>query len=107
MHAFKYLAVVAAALFQSAVASPTGTPTSFPGHYACPTLTTVTTSIPPVGRCGFLCVAPTSICKPGEPTQAPFPSTSTLLPHCTEEVRVIETCGCATCVPDGTVKTMA
>ncbi|KAI1631288.1 hypothetical protein F4809DRAFT_646563 [Biscogniauxia mediterranea] len=98
MQAFIYLAVVAAALFQGAVASPADTPTSFPGHKVCSSLTTVTTSVPPIGHCDFVCLKPSSTCKPGEPTQAPFSSFTTPLPSCTEQVRVVETCGCPTCV---------
>ncbi|KAI0597149.1 hypothetical protein F4775DRAFT_267619 [Biscogniauxia sp. FL1348] len=99
MQTFTYLAVgVAAALFQGAVASPASTPTSLPGHEVCSSITTVTTSIPPVGFCRPVCIVPVSTCKPGEPTQAPFPSTTVPLSSCTEQVRVRETCGCPTCV---------
>ncbi|KAI1495658.1 hypothetical protein F5X99DRAFT_414888 [Biscogniauxia marginata] len=104
-HALTYLAVAAAALLQGVVASPTTSPTSLPGHYVCTSITTVTTTVPPVGQCRIFCPEPTSICKPGEPTRS-YPSVTTPLPGCTEEVRIRETCGCATCaLPTGAVQT--
>ncbi|KAI1084760.1 hypothetical protein F5B20DRAFT_523073 [Whalleya microplaca] len=114
MQSFAYLVIAgAAALFQGAAAVPAGspatitspasTPTSFPGHYVCKTITTVTSTKPPIGKCLFVCPKLTSTCKPGEPTRSPLPTiTTTDLPGCTESVVVQGRCGCATCLPQPT-----
>ncbi|OTA54660.1 hypothetical protein K449DRAFT_195106 [Hypoxylon sp. EC38] len=102
MQSFAYLTIAVAALFQGAVAVPTSvttsTPTSFPGHYVCTSIATVTTTTSPLWHCDIVCPTPTSTCKPGEPTQS-FPSTTTTpLPGCTVSVIVSRPgCGCASC----------
>ncbi|OTA98957.1 hypothetical protein M426DRAFT_16922 [Hypoxylon sp. CI-4A] len=99
MQSLAYLAVAAAAFLQGAIAVPASEPTTLPGHYVCTSITTVTTTKPPIGHCDVVCLTPTSTCKPGEPTEAPFPSyTTTPLPGCTVSVVVNERCECPTCV---------
>ncbi|KAI2604915.1 uncharacterized protein GGS25DRAFT_403799 [Hypoxylon fragiforme] len=92
------LAIVA--VFQGALASPVSEPTTLPGHYVCTSLTTVTSTVLPVGICQRQeCVPPTKTCAPGEPVRSPFSTVTTTLPACTVEVLVEERCGCNTCVP--------
>ncbi|KAI1370694.1 hypothetical protein F4677DRAFT_437547 [Hypoxylon crocopeplum] len=95
------LAIAVAAVLQGVVASPAGQPTTLPGHYVCTSITTVTTTVPPVGHClRQVCLPPTRTCSFGEPSKQPLPTeTTTPLPGCTVSVLVHETCGCATCAP--------
>ncbi|KAI0006995.1 hypothetical protein F4779DRAFT_594154 [Xylariaceae sp. FL0662B] len=111
MQLFAYLAIAGAVLFQGVAAVPAttstittpapSTPTSFPGHYVCKSITTVTTTEYPHYQCKRqVCLKPTRTCNPGEPTQAPYPATTTTpLPGCTVSVTVDVTCGCPTCLP--------
>ncbi|XXH05838.1 hypothetical protein Hte_012276 [Hypoxylon texense] len=103
MPSFSQLAVAAIAVLQGALASPVSEPTTLPGHYVCTSLTTVTSTVAPVGICERqVCVQPTRTCSPGEPSRSPFSTVTTTLPACTVEVLVEERCGCATCTPTPT-----
>ncbi|KAI0883696.1 uncharacterized protein GGS22DRAFT_189663 [Annulohypoxylon maeteangense] len=95
------LTIAIAALLQGATAVPapeiTSSPTSLPGHYVCTSITTITTTQPPIFQCLPVCSTPSSVCSPGEPTAKPFPTiTTTPSPGCTASVVVVEG-GCDHC----------
>ncbi|KAK7964026.1 hypothetical protein PG988_011000 [Apiospora saccharicola] len=46
----------------------------------------------------YVCPQPTSTCRPGEPTQKPYPS-ETVTEDCTPTVVVHLMCGCPSCTP--------
>ncbi|KAI1454330.1 hypothetical protein F4805DRAFT_327404 [Annulohypoxylon moriforme] len=101
MQSFTFLTVAAAALLQGALAAPapevTSSPTSLPGHYVCTSLTTVTTTHTQPWHCDIVCTTPTSVCAPGQPTAAPWPTvTTTPLPGCTVSA-IVEEGGCGHC----------
>ncbi|KAI1090063.1 hypothetical protein F5B19DRAFT_348162 [Rostrohypoxylon terebratum] len=103
MQSFTFLTVAIAALFQGAVAVPapevTSSPTSLPGHYVCTSITTITTTHTPAFHCDIACLTPTSVCRPGEPSEKPYPRTTTTpLPGCTVSVIAERpVCECPTC----------
>ncbi|KAI0475181.1 hypothetical protein GGR56DRAFT_644901 [Xylariaceae sp. FL0804] len=101
MHSFTYLALATAALLRGTAVVHAAEPTTLPGHYVCTSVTTVTTTVPPVGNCDFVCPSPSVACAPGEPSEAPFPTVTSVYdpPSCTVEVEVQERCECPTCVP--------
>ncbi|KAI2780293.1 hypothetical protein F4815DRAFT_470788 [Daldinia loculata] len=103
-----HIALAGAALLNGANAAP-AEPTTLPGHIVCTSVTTITTTVPPVGVCHPVCLSPTRTCSFGEPTAPPLPTiTTSTLPSCTEEVVVHGQCGeCATCLPAPTPTPLA
>ncbi|KAI6089399.1 hypothetical protein F4821DRAFT_63358 [Hypoxylon rubiginosum] len=103
MPSLSQLAIAAIAVLQGVLAVPASEPTTLPGHYVCTSLTTITSTVAPVGNClRQVCLPPTRTCSPGEPSKSPFPTVTTTVPRCTVEVLVEERCGCASCVPTPT-----
>ncbi|KAI4870319.1 hypothetical protein F4820DRAFT_403303 [Hypoxylon rubiginosum] len=103
MPSLPQLTLVAIAALQGVLASPASQPTTLPGHLVCTSLTTVTSTVAPVGICERqVCVEPTRTCSPGEPSRSPFSTVTTTLPACTVDVLVEQRCGCPTCTPTPT-----